>query len=85
MIETLDYGTLIIGFSIIDKSYKLINWGSLGSVGEYSGKDQVYDARVLSEIKNYVGKELIGKLKLDEVIEILNLKIKNKVDWEWQP
>jgi hypothetical protein len=84
MIETLNYGTLILGFSIIDKSYKLINWGSLEAVGEYAGKDVAYDKRVLSEISKYINKELIDKLKLDEVVEILNLKIKNKVEWEWK-
>jgi hypothetical protein len=84
MIETLDYGTLILGFSIIDKSYKLINWGSLGAVGQYSGKDEVYDKKVLSEISKYINKELINKLKIDEVIDILNLNIKNPVDWEWK-
>ena len=83
MIETLNYGTLILGFSIIDKSYKLINWSSLAAVGEYAGKDVAYDKRVLSEISKYINKELIDKLKLDEVVEILNLKIKNKVDWDW--
>ena len=84
MIETLNYGTLILGFSIIDKSYKLINWSSLEAVGEYAGKDVAYDKRVLSEISKYINKELIDKLKLDEVVEILNLKIKNKVEWEWK-
>ena len=83
MIETLNYGTLILGFSIIDKSYKLINWSSLEAVGEYAGKDVAYDKRVLSEISKYINIELIDKLKLDEVVEILNLKIKNKVDWDW--
>ena len=84
MIETLNYGTLILGFSIIDKKYKLINWGSLKAVGQYAGKDEEYDKRVLSEISKYLHRELIDKLKIDEVIDNLNLKIKNKVDWEWK-
>jgi len=84
MIETLNYGTLILGFSIIDKSYKLINWGSLEATGQYAGKDVIYDKRVLSEISKYINKELIDKLNMYEVIDILNLRIKNKVDWEWK-
>jgi hypothetical protein len=81
IIETLDYGTLILGFSIIDKSYKLINWKSLGPVGQYSGIDDVYDKRVLSEITKYI--KSIDKLNIDGVIDILNLNVKNKVDWVW--
>jgi hypothetical protein len=84
MIETLNYGTLILGFSIIDKSYKLINWGSLEATGQYAGKDVSYDKRVLSEISKYINKELIDKLNMYEVIDILNLKITNKVDWDWK-
>jgi hypothetical protein len=84
MIETLNYGTLILGFSIIDKSYKLINWGSLEATGQYAGKDVSYDKRVLSEISKYINKELIDKLNMYEVIDILNLKITNKFDWDWK-
>ena len=83
MIETLDYGTLILGFSVIDKSYKLFNWSSLTRRTEYV--DEVYDKRVLSEIGKFVRENIISKMKLDEVVEILNLKVKNKVDWEWKP
>jgi hypothetical protein len=77
MIETPDYGTLILGFSVRDKSYKLINWGSLKPAGS---TDPKYDENVLSEITKYVKAE-INKLKLDEVIDLLQLNVKNKVDW----
>ena len=81
MIETLDYGTLILGFSVIDKSYKLFNWSSLTRRTEYV--DEVYDKRVLSENGKFVRENIVSKMTLDEVVEILNLKVKNKVDWEW--
>jgi len=80
MIETPDYGTLIIGFSILDKSYKLFNWGSLTNSNNSS---ETYDKKVLSEISKFV-REDIMKMKLDEVIESLNLNVKNKIDWEWK-
>jgi len=80
MIETPDYGTLIVGFSILDKSYKLFNWGSLTNSNNSS---ETYDKKVLSEISKFV-REDIMKMKLDEVIESLNLNVKNKIDWEWK-
>jgi hypothetical protein len=79
MIHTPDYGTLIVGFSIIDKSYKLFNWGSLTDSNNSSAN---YDKAVLSEISSFVRNE-ISKMNLDEVIEHLQLNIKNKIDWEW--
>lgn len=80
MIETPDYGTLIVGFSIINKSYKLFNWGSLTDSNNSSVS---YDKNVLSEISKFVREEIM-KMSLDEVIESLNLNIKNKIDWEWK-
>lgn len=80
MIETPDYGTLIVGFSIINKSYKLFNWGSLTDSNNSSVS---YDKNVLSEISKFVREEIM-KMSLDEVIESLNLNIKNKIDWKWK-
>lgn len=80
MIQTPDYGTLIIGFSIIDKSYKLFNWGSLTDSNNSSAN---YDKKVLSEISRFVREEIM-KMNLDEVIDNLQLNIKNKIDWEWK-
>jgi hypothetical protein len=71
---------LIVGFSILDKSYKLFNWGSLTNSNNSS---ETYDKKVLSEISKFV-REDIMKMKLDEVIESLNLNVKNKIDWEWK-
>ena len=80
MIETPDYGTLIVGLSIINKSYKLFNWGSLTDSNNSSVS---YDKNVLSEISKFVREEIM-KMSLDEVIESLNLNIKNKIDWKWK-
>ncbi len=80
MIQTPDYGKLIIGFSIINKSYKLFNWGSLS---DSNNSDVNYDKSVLSEISKFVREE-VQKMKLDEVIEHLQLNIKNKIEWEWK-
>ena len=76
MIHTPNYGTLIVGFSIINKSYKLFNWGSLTDSNNSSAN---YDKAVLSEISSFVRNE-ISKMNLDEVIEHLQLNIKNKID-----
>lgn len=80
MIETPDYGTLIVGFSIINKSYKLFNWGSLTDSNNSSPD---YDKSVLSEISRLV-REDISKMSLDQVIDTFQLNIKNKVEWEWK-
>jgi hypothetical protein len=80
MIQTPNYGTLILGFSIRDKSYKLFNWGSLT---DSNNSDVNYDKSVLSEISRFVREE-ISKMNLDEVIDYLQLNIKNKIEWEWK-
>lgn len=80
MIETPDYGTLILGFSAINKKYKLINWRSLKPAGSTIAK---YDENVISAITKYV-KDEINKLNIDETIDLLQLNVKNKIDWEWQ-
>ena len=80
MIHTPDYGTLIVGFSIINKSYKLFNWGSLT---DSNNSDVNYDKSVLSEISRFV-REDISKMTLDEVIDTFQLNVKNKIDWKWK-
>jgi len=80
MIETPDYGILILGFSAINKKYKLINWSSLKPAGSTIAK---YDENVISAITKYV-KDEINKLNIDETIDLLQLNVKNKIDWEWQ-
>lgn len=80
MIHTPDYGTLIVGFSIINKSYKLFNWGSLT---DSNNSNVNYDKSVLSEISRFV-REDISKMTLDEVIDTFQLNVKNKIDWEWK-
>lgn len=80
MIKTHNYGTLIVGFSIINKSYKLFNWGSLTKSGNSSDD---YDKKVLSEIGEFV-REVISKMTIDEVIDYFHLNIENKVDWNWK-
>ena len=79
MIHTPDYGTLIVGFSIINKSYKLFNWSSLT---DSNNSNVNYDKSVLSEISRFV-REDISKMTLDEVIDTFQLNVKNKIDWEW--
>ena len=80
MIHTPDYGTLIVGFSIINKSYKLFNWGSLT---DSNNSNVNYDKSVLSEISRFV-REDISKMTLDEVIDTFQLNVKNKIDWKWK-
>jgi hypothetical protein len=77
IIQTGDYGKLIIGFSIRDKSFKLYNWGSLGVEDPTE-----YDDNVLTNIDKFV-KDKLNKMTLDEVVSYLNLNIKNKIDWNW--
>jgi len=76
MIETPDYGTLILGFSIINETMKLYNWGSLKE------SDIKYDQSVVKEITNIV--KDMDKMTLDEVIDTFQLNVKNKIDWEWK-
>ena len=76
MIETPDYGTLIVGFSIINKTKKLYNWSSLKE------SDIKYDQSVVREIANIV--KDMNKMTLDEVIDTFQLNVKNKIEWEWK-
>lgn len=79
-IETPDYGSIMIGFSVINKKYKLYNWQGLKN----PDKSDKYNYKVLSELNDFIDKE-IGKksITIDEAVELLALNVKNKVDWEW--
>jgi hypothetical protein len=78
-LETMDMGKFIIGFSIIDKTCKLVNWGLLTNLLHCDPK---YSERVRSEIGKYFRKEIQPRT-IHEVINLLNLKIINPVDWQW--
>jgi hypothetical protein len=80
MIHTPDYGTLIIGFSIINKKHKLFNWGSLTDSNNSSA---AYDKSVRSNISRIVREE-ISKMTLDQVIDHFQLNIEDKIEWEWK-
>lgn len=75
MINTPDCGTIIVGFSIINKSYKLLNCVSLNTKA---------DKNVLSEMKSYIVNEISqGKKGFEETIDFLDLDVENMIDWEW--
>ena len=77
IIETDDYGKLIIGFSIRNKKFVLYNWAYL----ECEDPTE-YDTDVLEQIDKFVRNKL-DKMSFDEVVSYLNLNIKNKIDWNW--
>lgn len=85
IIETKNYGNLILGFSIIDKSYKLFNWGGLAipDVFTTGNREESFNKNVLSEIGKYV-REQLNKMTLEEVIDELNLDVKNYFEWNWK-
>lgn len=83
IIETKNYGKLILGFSIIDKSYKLFNWSNLVYTGTIETRDVRFNRSVLSEIGKYV-REHLNKMTLEEVIDELNLDVTNYFEWEWK-
>ena len=80
LIKTPDYGTLVIGYSPITKKPVMINWG-----GVQFDEPTNYDEKVMDEILKYAKEEIYKKgLTIDETIDFLQLKVKNKFDWEWQ-
>ena len=81
-IHTVNYGDMIIGFGLKDKKQKLMNWGSLST--NTSG-EELYNNKVVSEISKYVRDEITNKqLTIDETIELLNLNVNHKIDWDWE-
>ena len=85
IIESKNYGKLILGFSIIDKSYKLFNWGGLAipDVFTTGNREESFNKNVLSEIGKYV-REHLNKMTLEEVIDELNLDVTNYFEWDWK-
>lgn len=80
LIQTPDYGTLVIGYSPITKLPSMINWGGVKFDNATS-----YDKMVMNEILKYAKEEIYKKdLTIYQAIDFLQLKVKNKVDWEWQ-
>ena len=57
------------------KSYKIFESDDADTMARY----QLFEA----EISKFVREEIM-KMSLDEVIESLNLNIKNKIDWKWK-
>lgn len=81
LIETPDYGSIIIGFSIINKKFKLYNWQGLKN----PDTNDRYNYKVLDELNSFIKREIDKKsLTVDGTIELLNLNVKNKIEWEWQ-
>ena len=85
IIESKNYGKLILGFSIIDKSYKLFNWGGLAIPDAFTtgNREEDFNKNVLSEIGKYV-REHLNKMTLEDVIDELNLDVTNYFEWEWK-
>lgn len=85
IIQSKNYGNLILGFSIIDKSYKLFNWGGLAIPDAFTtgNREESFNKNVLSEIGKYV-REQLNKMTLEEVIDELNLDVTNYFEWEWK-
>jgi len=82
LIKTIDYGTLIIGYSPITKKPVMFNWAEIEFEQPFQSN---YDQKVMNEILKY-GKEEIYKkgLTIDETISHLRLNVKNKIDWDWK-
>jgi hypothetical protein len=80
LIQTPDYGTLVIGYSPISKLPATVNWGGVKFDNATS-----YDEKVMDEIVKFARKEIDGKdLTIDQTIDFLQLRVKNKFDWKWQ-
>lgn len=81
-IHTVNYGNMIIGFGLKDKQQKLMNWGSLST---NTAGEELYNNKVVSEISKYVRDEVNDKhLTIDKTIELLNLNVNHKIDWDWE-
>ena len=79
IINTIDYGDIIIGYGIRDKKGKSINWEKLK---DEKGSTDEYDKSVLSEIHK-IAWDIYKSKTIDDTIRLLNLNVKNKIDWDW--
>jgi len=79
IINTVNYGDLIIGYGIKDKKAKLVNWEKLKDEKEFSDE---YDRKVLSEIHK-IAWDIYKSKTIDDTISLLNLNVSNKIDWDW--
>lgn len=80
-ISTPDYGTLFLGFSIKNKTCCYRNWGSIKPTKFSSVKN--YDYRVVNEIENIAKKIMDNNMHIDDVIESYQLRIGEKLEWQW--
>ncbi len=78
-IRTANYGHCYVGFSPITKESGTMGWGGIEKEGA-----SVYDRKVMSEIYDYLKNEIYRKLNIDETIDILGLKVANRIRWEWK-
>ncbi len=82
VIETPDYGNLIIGYSIINKKSISINWKGLK--GEDDDIDDPYDVKVRNNIYWFSHRNIYDKnMTIDDTIKFLSLKVDNKINWNW--
>ena len=80
IIDLKEYGTIIIGFSLITKKYKLVNTSLMKSPANYGE----FEREVFIEIKKYINNLDINNLTLDELIDSLDLDVTNYFTWEWK-
>jgi len=80
VIETPDYGSLVIGYSIINEKPILLNWKGL------KGEDDIdtYDAKVRNNIYLFSQRNIYSKnMNIDDTIKFLSLKVDSKISWNW--
>lgn len=79
IIQTDDYGKMIIGFSIINKKVSKINWSQL------SDDVKGYDRKVVDGIYRFVKNKIDEPdLNINQAIDLLKLNVTNWVDWQWR-
>ena len=79
LIDTEDYGTLIIGYSPISKRSCKLDWSLMAKPTTNS------DRSVIDGIIHFA-KEKIDRADLDinQTIDLLRLNVDNRVDWQWK-
>lgn len=79
IIQTDDYGKMIIGFSIINKKVSKVNWSQL------SDDVEGYDKKVVDGIYRFVKNKIDEPdLDINQTIQLLQLNVTNWIDWEWR-
>ena len=82
IISTYNYGDIKLGYWINTKKCKSLSWNGIESTR--ARLRDINNTRPRA-IWGYIKSEIVDeRLTIDETIDLLDLNVENKIDWEWK-